>query len=174
MSEKLKKHVREIEAFQKTQSASMAFRKAQLIQRQRGERSDLKELHEKRWTKETQERAARLSEGFRGIWDRMTGKYAEIRRQNELEALNGLRRDRAETDSLIFADLEERSLFHRQRNDMRRAQAKAVEGLHRDIAAYVEMSVPRSHAAEHLEERDAPERPNNDGPKRNRGPKLER
>ena len=35
-----------------------------------------------RWEKETLERTQRLSTGFKGIWDRLTGRYAEIRRQN--------------------------------------------------------------------------------------------
>jgi hypothetical protein len=139
MTEALKQRVREVEAGHKTKSAALAFRKANLVERQRKERAQLDELHTKRWAKEEQARASRLSKGFLGLWDRLTGKYAEFRRQNEFETLIALQRDRAEKDGLIFTHIEERQHFHNQRNELRAAQARQVEGLHRDIATYVRM-----------------------------------
>ena len=53
-------------------------------------------------------RTARLSKGFRGIWDRLTGTYADLKRQNERDALLALRRDREEKDAPIFRHIEER------------------------------------------------------------------
>jgi hypothetical protein len=51
------------------------------------------------------ERNQRMLTGFRGIWDRLTSRYGEIRRQNEFEALKAMQRDRAEKDALIFRHL---------------------------------------------------------------------
>jgi hypothetical protein len=174
MTEALRKRVREVEAGHKTQSAALAFRKAKLVERQRKERAQLDELHAKRWAKEEQARAARLSKGFRGLWDRLTGKYAEFRRQNEAETLKALQRDRAEKDGLIFSHIEERQHFHKQRNELRAAQARQVEGLDRDIATYVRMSrdeivdLPEhfNEASQHIDRNS--DGPKND-PKRDRG-----
>jgi len=174
MTEALKKRVREVEAGHKTQSAALAFRKANLVERQRKERALLDEQHAKRWAKEEQARAARLSKGFRGLWDRLTGKYAEFRRQNEAETLKALQRDRTEKDGLIFSHIEERQLFHKQRNELRAAQARQVEGLHHDIATYVRMGrdeivdLPEhfNEASQHIDRNT--DGPKND-PKRDRG-----
>jgi hypothetical protein len=92
-----------------------------------------------RWEKETHERTRRLSTGFKGIWDRLTGRYAEIRRQNEFEALKGMQRHRTEKDALIFRHLEEKRSLHRQRALIRQENMKQVESLHRDVAAYMKM-----------------------------------
>jgi len=35
------------------------------------------------WERETKERAVRLPKGWRGLWQRLTGRYQEIRTQNE-------------------------------------------------------------------------------------------
>lgn len=140
MNDKLNGYISESEtAFQK-QAASLAFRKADLVQRHRAERDKLKHGQEKRWIEETKDRAARLSRGLRGVWDRLTGKYGKIRRINEREALEALKRDQWHRDNLIQAQLAERQKLQKQIRQMREAHIKAVMRLHRDVAHYVEMS----------------------------------
>lgn len=114
MTEMLQRHIRDTEAKHKRQSASLAFKKEQIVQRQRAEREQLRQRQEERQAQETKERAARFSRGFRGLWDRFTGKHSKIRAQNEHEALQAATRDRTERDRLIHRQLEERRTLHRQ------------------------------------------------------------
>lgn len=99
MTGMLRRNIQEIETCHRLQSASFAFRKNQIVQRQRDERVQLEKNLAARWEKETLERTQRLSTGFKGIWDRLTGQYAETRRQNEFEALKAVQRDRMEKDT---------------------------------------------------------------------------
>ncbi|MBA4142398.1 MAG: hypothetical protein H0X43_05175 [Nitrosospira sp.] len=80
-----------------------------------------------RWEKESLARTQRMSTGFRDIWDRLTGRYCEIRRQNEFETLKAMQRDRAKRDALIFRHLEERQSLHRQRALVRQEQMRRVK-----------------------------------------------
>lgn len=138
MSAMLKAHIEQAEKANRLRSAATRFQYTQVIQRQREERSQLQQSRELRWNAENAERAARLSKGFRGIWDRLTGKHSELKRQNEREALVALRRDREETDSLIFRHIEERSRLQQRIRDERKAAALDVQRLHRDIATFME------------------------------------
>lgn len=92
-----------------------------------------------RWEKETFERNQHISTGFRGIWDRLTGRYGEIRRQNELETLKAMQRDRAEKDALIFRHMEEKQFLHRQWVLAKQENMKQVESLNWDVA-YMKMA----------------------------------
>lgn len=138
MSAMLKAHVERAEQANKLRSAALRFQYTQTIQRQRDEREKLTQAHEQRWNTENATRAARLSKGFRGLWDRLTGKYAELKNQNEREALLALRRDREEKDGLIFRHIEERERLQQRVRDEKKTQALEVQRLHRDIAAFME------------------------------------
>ncbi|PTM40525.1 relaxase [Bosea sp. 124] len=89
--------------------------KRKLVAWQRHERQIQMELHTVRQTQEARIRHERFSSGFlRGIWDRITGRHAEIRRHNEAELLRAHQRDRAEQQALIERQLHDRRLLHRQ------------------------------------------------------------
>jgi hypothetical protein len=139
MSAMLKAHVERAEQANKLRSAALRFQYTQVIQRQRDEREKLTQAHEKRWNAENAMRASRLSKGFRGLWDRLTGTYAELKRQNEREALIALRRDRDEKDGLIFRHIEERERLQNRIRDEKKTQALGVQTLHQDIARFMEM-----------------------------------
>jgi hypothetical protein len=87
---------------------------------------------------------ARLSKGFRGIWDRLTGRHANVKHQNEREALIALGRDREEKDSLIFRHIEERERLEHRIRDEKKTQALDVQRLHRDVANFMEQRAGRS------------------------------
>lgn len=136
ISAMLKAHIERAEQANKLRSVALRFEHTKVLQRQRDEREQLSLAHEKRWNAENTARAARLSKGFRGLWDRLTGKYAELKRQNEREALLALRRDREEKDSLIFRHIEERERLQQRIRDERKSAALEVQRLHRDVAAF--------------------------------------
>jgi hypothetical protein len=137
MTDMLRGHIAKAEADSQKKLAALAFRKTQLVDKQRNERTDLEAAHEKRWAKETAERAERLNKGVRGIWDRITGRYGKQARENEREALNAIRRDRREKDALIEHHIDERQSYHTLAKQLKAAHARDVEQLHRDIAEFM-------------------------------------
>lgn len=136
MSAKLQTFIKDVERDAQQRAAQIAFRKSGMVQRHQDERKHLAEALETRWQAETKLRAARLAKGFTGIWHRLTGRYGRTKAQNEREALDALRRDRAEQDALVFRQLEERQTLQQ---DVR-AQRQAMEGellrLREDVARY--------------------------------------
>lgn len=143
MSAMLRAHIERAEQANKLRSAALRFQYTQTIQRQREEREKLTQAHEKRWNAENAARAARLSKGFRGIWDRLTGRHANVKHQNEREALIALGRDREEKDSLIFRHIEERERLQHRIREEKKTQALDVQRLHRDIANFREQRAGR-------------------------------
>jgi len=154
MTDVLRGFVAKAEIAHQKKAASLALRKSQIVARQRKERSDLDEAQQKRWAIETAARTKRLSKGVRGLFDRLTGKYGRQARANELEAMQGLNRDRAEKDGMIERHLEERQAFHQLAKQVRTAHEKDVAELHRDVAGYIQSgSFERLNVNEHF--RDA-------------------
>lgn len=141
MNDQIKAYIKETETSFQKNTAQLAFRKADMVQRHREERSRMQEGQKKRLAQETKERSARMSRGFRGIWDRLTGKYAGIRNRNELEAYKGLKRDQAQRQDMIEAQLGERSILQKEIHHSHQAHSKALMRLHRDVAHYMNMNV---------------------------------
>lgn len=173
MTEMLRGHIAKAEAASQKKLAALAFQKSQLVEKQRKERADLDAAHEKRWAKETGERAARLSNGFRGIWDRLTGRYGEQSRKNEREALEASRRDRREKDTLIERHLDERQGYHTLAKHVKAAHARGVEQLHRDVAEFTR--TPTSdYWREHSQIKDRTQTTRPSRTRKDRGPDRER
>ncbi len=137
MTEKLKGFIRDLKSSHRTLSPSIEFRRTQMVQRQRQERSTLKDTQAARWTAEENARAARLPRGFASIWSRITGKYRKIRLQNEMETLKAWQRDRGEKDALIRRQLEERRHLQQAIKHLREEQGQEIGALQQEIAAYV-------------------------------------
>lgn len=102
---------------------------------------------------EMRQRTERLRSGLAGIWDRLRGEYARRRKQNELEALFALQRDRAQRHALVQSQLAERQELQARIRATRDHHAQELRSLHRDAAIY------RSMAREHEPDmRDASDR----------------
>lgn len=139
MTDMLRRHIKSAEERSKRQDLNLTFRRNEIIQRQRNERAQLDKAQQTRLATETRERTSRFSRGFRGLWDRVNGKHAEIKRRNEREAWHVYKRDQAERDKLIFRHIEERGVLHRQIKQARNAQTEQVHELGRDIAKFEQM-----------------------------------
>ena len=143
-----------------------------MVQRHQDERKELAEALDTRWQAETKLRAARLAKGFTGIWHRLTGRYGRTKAQNEREALDALRPDRAEQDALVFRQLGERQTLQQ---DVR-AQRQAMEGellrLREDVAQYQSSGgddPEHRPRRERDEERESRKRERSARPRRRRG-----
>jgi hypothetical protein len=144
MTEMLRHHVRGAEERRSSEAANLLQFRKQVVVRQRAERTQLESDHGARQAREAQERAKRFARGLRALWHRVTGRHAKTREQNEREACEGLLRDRAERDTLVHRQLDERRALHQQIKRMRREHADQVAELHRDIASFHEHSVDKS------------------------------
>ena len=129
-----RKQERELAARHQALFSPLLQRRQQIVEKQRTERTLLEHAHSVRWQKESHARSERHAKGIRGLWDRVTGKHAEIKRKNEMETLQSFQRDRTEKDDLIFKQQEQRKLLHRQIRDTRRAQVRERTELRRAIA----------------------------------------
>ena len=107
--------------------------------RHRRERRDLEERQNQTWKREEAARVARVPRGLGGIWSRLTGKYAKIRRQNEFEALQAWIRDRDEKDQIISDQLDERSVLQMRIEKTRKRQFELVAELRRDVAQWLNL-----------------------------------
>ena len=139
MTDMLRGHVASIDTAYQKKADALAARKARIVEQQRKERAELEAAQAKRWAKETQDRTSRLNKGFRGIWDRITGKHARQTRDNERETLIALQRDRKEKDALVERHIDERQTFHQLAKQSKAAHGREVAELHRDIGEYMRM-----------------------------------
>lgn len=144
MTEMLRRHIRIADDRRKREAANLLQFRGQVVDRQRDERIRLENEHAARRTHEAQERAGRYARGLRGLWHRITGKYAKVREQNEREALEAALRDRAERDKLIHRQIDERRVLHQQIKRKRQDHAEQVAELHRDIASLDERAGDQS------------------------------
>ncbi|MEX5220151.1 MAG: relaxase/mobilization nuclease domain-containing protein [Nitrospira sp.] len=156
MTKMLRRHVAQFEAEHLRQAVILTDRKGQVVQQQRHARERLRVSQEARWVAESAERAGRLKQGFKGLWDRLTGKRTRIRRQNELETLRCYHRDRSEKEQLFQSQLDERQTLHQHIKWTRQQHAKHVEDLHRDIASYMQMGKEPPNLQEHFREAHGP------------------
>lgn len=164
MTGMLEGHIQALEARHKTRSASLAFRRAELVGQQRMEREKLQKEQEARRVKEMQERAKRFRKGLGGLWDRITFKHSKIKKRNALEAQEAEQRDNAERDRLIYRQLDQRRTLHQEIKAARQAHSQRVAELHCDIASF---------GASKLKEAFAKTQ-SRTGPERKRGRDLER
>ena len=91
---------------------------------------------EQRRAAELQARAARFRTGLRGIWDRVTGRTAQIRRLNEQETAAAETRDRAERQHLVDRQLAERQELQRDITRARFRYSREMTGLRREMEAH--------------------------------------
>ena len=93
-------------------------------------------------------RTDRLRTGVMGLWDRLTGRHTRTIKQNELEAVTGLHRDRAQRDALVGDQLNERRSLQRDMQSVRHRHAANVLELHRDLAHQERSRAPSRDGAQ--------------------------
>lgn len=136
MSPVLRKHIDDARASWRDLSATLAFRKVAVRDRQRVERQSLKQMQQQRADMEAKARAARLPKGFKGIWSRITGRYSQLKRECAQDAQVCQRRDGAEREALVFRHLGERRKLQAQIRTHRSQQAKLLLNLRDDRRVY--------------------------------------
>ncbi len=129
-------------------------RKQALIERQQSERKQLFSNIEARRIEETKTRQERFRDGVGGLWDKISGKNKRIRQDNEYEAYQAHLRDRAEKDSLIFRQLDQRRKFNEvKEREEERASSQKME-LTRDVEKYDRMQSREKQKQAFIEKRN--------------------
>ena len=129
LTDRLRALSRESNAEQKQEMVPLLANRAHMIHAHRRERLMLREKQDARWNTEQKDRNNRLSTGLAGLWDSITGKAAELRRQNEREAYRCHLRDKQQRERLFIAQMKERKELQRELVGVRnkhRSQRQAV------------------------------------------------
>jgi hypothetical protein len=82
---------------------------------------------------EAKARAERFRKGLKGLWDRLRGVHAMIKKQNEMELFWSQQRDREQRDRLVFDQLTERQLLQQRIREVRKTQAERLRAIHADL-----------------------------------------
>lgn len=93
---------------------SLGEKRRVLVVRQRQERKLLNDNQQERQQSEARMRADRFRKGLAAVWDWVTGRRLQIRKQNERELAACLERDRQEQENVVQRHLEERRVLQRQ------------------------------------------------------------
>jgi hypothetical protein len=130
-------HAAESRARFAERAATLGKYKAEMTELHREAREKLKTRQEAQWREETIQRAARLPRGIRGLWHRITGKYQQVRRENEVEAKQSRDYQAKERDALIAKQLEQRAVLQSHFKELRRGQAEELLALRSDIGRFL-------------------------------------
>lgn len=136
MTPALRRHVEESRTKFKARSAVLGEAKAEMTKVHREVRAEQQEQQKAEWESETRQRAARVPKGLIGLWHRITGKYQEVRSQNEAEAQATRERQEQARQKLIEAQLSQRALLQSQFKELRHQQAEELLTLRGDIGRY--------------------------------------
>lgn len=132
MGTAFQRHVHEARAKFSQEQATLDARRQTVTATHELERQKLDTAQRERLQKETAERLERFNKGFRGLWDRMTGKHARLAAENEKQALVALQRDREQRDRLVEAQLKERLRLQQSIQAERERQAELLLDLRSD------------------------------------------
>ena len=118
---------------QKKLQPLLETKQAMTLQHQK-DRASQNAYQEKRWHEEELKRSARIRRGFKGIWDKLSGKYWKSRKQNEQETWKCYMRDQKEREELIFKQLNQRKELQLYINQLKAEQEQSRQELIRDLS----------------------------------------
>ena len=138
VADNLRTHKQQIEDGYRRLRPSLEYKRVQMVERHRIERTGLAQLQKQRDAREAAARAARLPEkGFGKLWSRITGKYSKLKAQNEHDGWQSLRRDQAERDKIIAKQLDERQRLQAAIRNQREERLQELVAIRQEIANYM-------------------------------------
>ncbi len=140
MTPAIRAHINEARGKYEGEAAKLAKYKSELTALHCQARSKLEDRQRKEWDAENLRRAERLPRGLRGLWHRLTGKYQEIRRANEIEASSTRLRHADQRQELIEKQLSQRAVLQERIKGLRNAQARQLRDLRQDVARFLTLS----------------------------------
>jgi len=140
MTPAIRRHVEESRERFRARSNKLGQYKSEMTKLHRAAREKLDQKQSREWDTETLARAKRLPKGLRGLWHRITGKYRQVRRQNEKEASATRERHAGERQALAEKQRAQRAVLQARFRELRRDQAKQLSDLRNDIGNYLRFS----------------------------------
>jgi hypothetical protein len=111
LTPKLEGHIQDLKAEQLEELKPFNVEKRKMALAHKHERNHLKAFQNKRQLQENDKRQARYNKGLKDLIDWATGRKSAIKKQNELEAWQALKRDQQEFDQLIGGHLDRRKIL---------------------------------------------------------------
>jgi len=136
MAPKIKGYVEETKQKLNRVEEKFAKKRKSLIAAQQQEKQALTERQMQEEEKARKERDQRFNTGLAGLWDRVSGKHARIRRQNEEDATLARLRDRLQEHVLVDQQIGERNRLRRLKNEKRASTEKLRQELKKDQSYY--------------------------------------
>ena len=133
---KIASHVAKAQAETQKNLAGLNERRLAMKAQHSEERIKLDAGQKARADQEAKDRAARFRKGLRGLLDRVTGKRAALEKQNQIEAIWALQREREQRQALVFEQLRERQSLQVQIKAERSRHAAVLRELHHDRTNY--------------------------------------
>lgn len=137
MTPAIKRHIADSKDEFRARASELGKAKETMTLIHRLQRLQLAGQQDLEWQNATRERASRLPTGLRGLWHRITGKYQDVRRQNEDEALRQKERQVAERERLIDAQRDERASLQAEIKSLRTSQAKRLNELRKEVGRFL-------------------------------------
>lgn len=134
VSDKLHEFIDDVDHRHIEEFRPLADERTRMVQAHRAERQTLRDKQEKRWQQEQRERSQRFTKGLRGLWDRLTGTAAGVRKQSEAEIWRCVVRDRDQRDNVVVTQMAERQELQKKIEALRRRHAQNRRILAREIA----------------------------------------
>lgn len=119
LTAKLQGFIQDVTKHHEEKLSPLLTRKDQMKERHSKERVALARTQAKRQEQEAQNRQARFRSSIRDLWDRITGNHAQIKKKNEAEAYQAHMRYRAEKETLIHRQLDERLALQDRLEELR-------------------------------------------------------
>lgn len=136
LKDRLRDFIQDVRDRHTEERAPLVETRTAMTQVHQAEREALQEKQREREQQEQQQRQARFNKGLRGLWDRLTGHASRLRKQNEAEAFQAIKRDQAQRDALAETQLKERRLLQAKFDDLKTRHAEARKLLAREIARH--------------------------------------
>lgn len=121
------------------QAHAFEFRRNTLVQKQRIERLALTETQTSRQVLEAAIRQKRFRTGLKGIWDHLRGEHSRIRKLNETDAMQALRRNQNERDTLTYKHLDQRNQLDIFKLQVRCDHTRQHREIETDRKVYLEL-----------------------------------
>lgn len=147
MTQAMRRHIEDSRSRFLKRSAALGQQKAEMTREHRKARGALDQRLVAEWRSETKTRQERVPKGLRGLWHRITGKYQEVRAQNEAEALRSRDRQARERQALIEAQREQRARLQEKFKTLRQEQAQQLSELRKDVGRFLSFTRQRDRSA---------------------------
>ena len=141
VSDRLLQFIDQAEARQSAELAAPQLSKRAMTRGHRQERESLIAKQADRWRWERLARQDRFNRGWRGLWDRLTGRYGRLKAENELETKLCRERDVEEREALFARQMKERRSLQKDIDKMRARHVAERKRLTLMVADYLNTPV---------------------------------